>query len=180
MFVYSDRSIPSQLLSGVGWAVLLAAVALALSIAVPLAFGARPFTVLTGSMEPAIAAGDVVVEERISPLDAGPGDVVTFQDPEDEDRLITHRVQTVHRDGGTLLFVTQGDANNASERWTISPDGDLGRVLYVIPSIGHAAVLTHTPAGLLLLLFVPLLLWAIDELIRIWRPRDERAIGEAG
>lgn len=180
MLGYTDRSIPRQLAGGVGWGVMAAAVLLALSIAAPLAFGARPFTVLTGSMEPAIAAGDVVVEERISPLEASPGDVVTFRDPGDQDRLITHRVQAVHRDGETLRFVTQGDANNADERWTIQTDGELGRVLYIVPWIGHAAVLTHSPAGLLLILFVPLLLLAIEELIRIWRPRGEGAVGEAG
>ena len=55
-----------------------------LAIAVPLAFGARPYTVLTGSMEPTISPGDVVIDERISPLEARVGDVVTFRDPEDQ------------------------------------------------------------------------------------------------
>jgi len=160
---------------GVGWAALAVAALLALAIALPLAFGARPHTVLTGSMEPAIAAGDVVVEERIAPTAAAVGDVVTFRDPEDQGRLITHRVCGIRRAGSHLWFVTQGDANNTTERWRIAADGDLGRVAYTVPWVGHVAVLTSTSLGLVLLLAVPLALLAIDELVRIWRPPPRRA-----
>jgi signal peptidase len=160
-------------------AVLTAAAALALAIFGPLAFGDRPYTVLTGSMEPTIAAGDVVVDERISPLEARTGDVVTFRDPKDQSRQLTHRVKSIRRQGSHLWFVTQGDANNTVERWRIAGDGSLGRVLYTVPWVGHVAVLTNTPLGLALLLIVPLLLLALDELLKIWRPTEEKMIGEA-
>lgn len=175
----THHSVTRRFGRAMGLVAVLALGALALSLVVPLAFGARPFTVLTSSMEPAISAGDVVVEERISPLDAGIGDVVTFKDHADQDRLITHRVQAVRRDGPFLWFVTRGDANNASERWRISAGGDLGRVLYRVPLVGHVAAFAGTWAGLLLLLLVPLSLLAVDELRRIWRPRGEEGIGEA-
>ena len=148
------------------------AVLLALAIAAPLAFGARPHTVLTGSMEPAIAAGDVVIDERIAPTAARVGDVVTFRDPEDQSRLITHRVRSIRREGSHLWFVTQGDANNTVERWRIAAGGELGRVAYTVPWVGHVAVLSQTPLGLALLLVVPLLLLGLDELARIWRPAE--------
>ncbi len=160
-------------------AVLTVATALALAIALPLAFGARPYTVLTGSMEPAISAGDVVVDERISPLSAAVGDVVTFRDPEDQNRQITHRVVRIRHAGEHLWFVTRGDANNTVERWRIAADGSLGRVLYTVPLVGYAAVLTKTPLGLALLVIVPVLLLALDELLRIWRPQKEPRISEA-
>lgn len=160
-------------------AVVTATAALALAIFGPLAFGDRPYTVLTGSMEPTISAGDVVVDERISPLQARVGDIVTFRDPEDQSRQLTHRVKRIRREGSHLWFVTQGDANNTVERWRIAADGSLGRVLYAVPWVGHVAVLTKTPLGLALLVIVPVLLLALDELLKIWRPREEKTIGEA-
>lgn len=166
-------SVPRQLLNGVGWGIAAAGVLLAAAIALPLAFGARPHTVLTGSMEPAISAGDVVIEQRISPGDAAIGDVVTFRDPEDQSRLITHRVVGIRRAGSHFWFRTQGDANNTTEHWRIDADGELGRVLYAVPWVGHAAVLARTPLGLSLFLIVPLLLLAVEELVRIWRPRRD-------
>jgi signal peptidase len=164
---------------GLAWAIGAVAVALILVGAVLLALGARPYTILTGSMEPAISAGDVVIDERISPLSARTGDVVTFRDPEDQSRQITHRVLRIRRAGSHLWFVTQGDANNTTEHWRIAADGRLGRVAFVVPWVGHVAVLTHTPWGLALLVIVPVLLLAIDELFRIWRPRGEETARES-
>jgi signal peptidase len=180
MLEQASPTISRQVVNGVVWAVVAVAAVLILAVALPLAFGARPHTVLTGSMEPTIAAGDVVIDARISPLDARVGDVITFRDPEDQSRLITHRVQRIRRSGSHLWFVTQGDANNTIERWRIAADGELGRVAYSVPWVGHVAVLAHTPWGLVLLLVVPLLLLAGDELLRIWRPRNGGAIGEPG
>jgi signal peptidase len=171
--------IPRQVANGLGWAIVAAAVALVLAVVGPLAFGARPHTVLTGSMEPAIAAGDVVIDERVDPASAQVGDVVTFRDPEDQSRLITHRVRGIRRAGSHFWFVTQGDANNTTERWRVAAGGELGRVAYVVPWVGHVAVLAHTPLGLSLFVIVPLLLLALEELVRIWRPRGREAIGEA-
>lgn len=177
MLAPAPASILRQIGRGIGWGALVAALLLALAIAGPLAFGARPHTVLTGSMEPAISPGDVVIDERISPTAAAVGDVVTFRDPEDQSRLITHRVVRIRpdRDGSHLWFVTQGDANNTTERWRIAADGELGRVAYAVPWVGHVAALSHTPLGIGLFLFVPLLLLGLDELVRIWWPPAERA-----
>ena len=175
----TSPTIPRQIAHGLGWAALAVALLLVTAIALPLAFGARPYTVLTGSMEPTIAAGDVVIDERISPTSAQVGDVVTFRDPEDQSRLITHRVRRIRREGSHLWFLTRGDANNTFEHWRIAADGELGRVVYTVPWVGHLAVLTHTGLGLGLFLVVPLLLLGLDELNRIWRPPAEKATYEA-
>jgi signal peptidase len=175
MLADSSPTIARQVARGLGWAALAGVALLALAIALPLAYGDRPHTVLTGSMEPAIAPGDVVMDERIPPTAARVGDVVTFRDPEDQSRLITHRVRSIRDAGSHLWFVTQGDANNTTERWRIAADGELGRVVYTVPWVGHIAALSHTPLGLLLFLAVPLLLLGLDELMRIWRPREQAA-----
>ena len=168
-------SVPRQIAGGVGWAALAAATLLAAAIAVPLAFGYRPHTVLTGSMEPAIAPGDVVMNQQVSPAAVAVGDVVTFRDPEDQGRQITHRVRAIRPAGSHIWFVTQGDANNTTERWRIAADGELGRVAYTVPWVGHVAVLARTPWGLVTFLLVPVLLLGLDELRRIWRPEEEGA-----
>lgn len=177
---HAHPSLGRQLARGAGWAAGAVALVAALAVLGPIAFGYRPHTVLTGSMEPAISPGDVVVEEPISPRAASIGDVVTFRDPEDQSRLITHRVVAIRRAGAHLWFRTQGDANNTTEHWRIAGSGQLGRVAYTLPWIGHVAVLTHTGTGLLLLVIVPVLALAVDELLRIWRPQRQEINGEPG
>jgi signal peptidase len=157
--------------TGLGWAIVVAGAILALAIAGPLAFGDHPHTDLTGSMEPAISPGDVVIDEQIAPWEARTGDIVTFRDPEDESKLLTHRVVSTRDAGSYIWFVTRGDANNTTERWRVGATGEIGRVIYTVPWVGHLAVLTRTKLGWGLLVGLPLLLILIEELVRIWRPR---------
>ena len=165
-------------LRGLGYGALGLVLAIVAAIALPLAIGHRPYTVLTGSMEPAIGAGDIVVVERIAPPQARAGDVVTFIDPRTFGRLITHRVRSSRRRGRQVDFVTKGDANNAVERWRIPADGVISRVRYRVPEVGRLAVLTRSRGGLVLSVLLPLLLLGIQEIAAIWAPGRE-ATGDA-
>jgi signal peptidase I len=158
------------------WFVLGLAGALVLALTVPLAFHARPLTVLSGSMEPALMTGDVIVVRETAPLAVAPGDVVTYREPGGR-RLITHRVRHMRLQDGSVHFVTKGDANKPVERWRIPPDRTLRRVVYRVPLLGYGLNLFRTKLGLALLVGVPLLLLAVVELWSIWRPEEE-ATGE--
>jgi signal peptidase len=146
---------------------------LLLAIALPLAFGARPLTVLSGSMEPTLATGDVVVVEHVRPEQVRVGDVVTYRNPEGS--LVTHRVRAIHRGRERYSVVTKGDANNATERWTIAAGGELSRALYRVPLAGRVLARTSSPTGKLVLIVAPLLLLGAWEIRRIWRPRETPA-----
>src|SRR4029077_265338 len=170
-----------QIATGVVWAIMVAGALLALLIAGPLALGDHPHTDLTGTMEPTISPGDVVIDEQIAPTEAKVGDIVTFRDPEQQSKLLTHRVVSSQRlRDGHLAFVTQGDANNTREDWRVPADGQIGRVVYTVPWVGHIAVLARTRLGLGLLIGIPLLLILAEELVRIWRPRPGPGEGGSG
>lgn len=111
----------------------------------PSLFGLRQALVLTGSMEPAIHIGDLILIR--SQTDYFPGDVVTFLD---DRRLVTHRIIQIQ--SGHLI--TQGDANNAPDR-PVQVDQIMGKVVLRLPQIGTLAWFFKTPAGIVLvLLFV--------------------------
>ena len=157
---------------GLQWFAMGLAAALALALVAPLAFEARPLTVLSGSMEPALMTGDVVVVRKADPRNVAPGDIVTFREPGGR-RLITHRVRHVRRQGGAVHFVTRGDANKPVERWQVPEGKPVRRVLYRLPLLGYGLNLFHTRAGIPLLVGVPILLLAVVELWAIWRPERE-------
>ena len=115
--------------------------------AAPLAIGDHSFTLRSGSMTPALETGDVVVTEPVAPLAARVGQIVTFRDPEGSGKLFSHRVQSIRPDGEVVHFVTRGDANTSTERWSVPAGGTIGRVVYRVPKIGYALVWTATPAG---------------------------------
>jgi signal peptidase len=164
-------------LSGSGtfllWALAGVAGALALTLLVPLAFHGRPLTVMSGSMQPTIMTGDVVIAMPIAPLDARPGDIVSFNDPGRGGKLVTHRVRSMRQVGSKVSFVTRGDANTGVEKWRVNADHKISRTVLRVPKLGRALVFARTRTGLLTLVLVPLLLLGTLEIASIWKDDGE-------
>lgn len=148
-------------------------------IVAPSLFGGRSLTVMSGSMEPALGIGDVVINSRVTPAEVRVGDIVTFSDPEGTGKLITHRVRRMQIADGTAHVVTKGDNTNAVERWDIPATSSLGRVEFRVPLLGFLVFWLHGPLGSIALIVVPALLLAGFELWRIWRPQRPGPLGDA-
>lgn len=149
-------------------------VALILGSVVPGLFGHKILSVLSGSMEPTIGTGDAVLVQTIAPRDIKIGDIVTFRDPTDQSRLMTHRVRGLQRKDGSVHVVTKGDANTGVEKWSVPLDGEVGRVRSKLPHLGYAFVWTRGTLGRLLLLVLPAMLLTFFLLRRIWRSEPGR------
>ena len=123
------------------WALLLAVIAAgAALIVVPKATGARPLTVLSGSMTGTYDVGDVVVVRDVDTAALGVGDVITFQPVSDNPSLTTHRIIAVNVGSEGTSFVTQGDANGAPDLAPVEPDQVKGEVWYSVPEVGYVSV----------------------------------------
>ena len=119
----------------VGWTVfflLLALVVAFFSGFLPIA----PVVVATGSTEPAIHVGDVVMVCRANPDSLEVGDVIRYKG---NGCTVIHRI--VEIDGDT--FITQGDANNAPDLWPVDETQILGRVICTIPNTGKFTLWLH-------------------------------------
>lgn len=92
----------------------------------------RGYVILSGSMEPMIPTGSVVVVDTAD-RDVFPGDVATFSRHGD---LVTHRILSKTEDG----YQTKGDANTDPDTGTISAEDIRGKVLFHIPVIGYGMV----------------------------------------
>jgi signal peptidase len=160
------------------WTIGGALFGVCMAVTLPFFFGIKSLTVLSGSMEPTIHVGDIVVVRQVAPLDARVGDVVTFRDPADRDKLITHRVRKMSVADGVVSFETKGDANTSVERWKISNAGTIGLVMYRVPKLGYVLFYVHGALGRLLLVVVPALLLGGYEIWRIWSPDKAPATAE--
>lgn len=84
----------------------------------PSVFGYSLFRVSSGSMEPELSVGDVVLVRDWDPLALYTGDVITYKGDQGEfkDKMITHRIVTPpYRDGDRYYIVTRGDANSGDD-----------------------------------------------------------------
>lgn len=116
------QRIPWRKLGGaLGVLVLIAAVVPFLIFAFPQTVGAdHGYVVISGSMQPTISQGSVVIVED-APVEAiGTDDVIAFTRGTGG-KPITHRVVEVVRRDGQRTFRTKGDANANPDRDLVIP-----------------------------------------------------------
>lgn len=120
-------------------------------VALPLFTGLTPTLIISGSMAPTIAAGDIVLIGNAADEELRAGDVVTFDDPATPGRLLTHRIAGVQADG---TIRTRGDANASEDSTSIrrSHIRGVGRVL--VPAVGMPLVWIRAHAWLHLALWM--------------------------
>lgn len=135
----------------VGRVIAWASVACALLLLVALGIGPRTgsyrtLTVLTGSMEPAIAPGSVVIVTPQSAQDIRVGQILTYQVPVGAQQIVTHRVVSVRESGSRPIITTKGDANSNNDPWSARiEDPEVWRVRSVVPGLGRAIVAARSP-----------------------------------
>ncbi len=150
---------------------LLAAVALLLvGTAMPVG-GYSAYIVQSGSMEPAIGAGSVVVVRPAEQYQKG--DVITFQRPGDAIST-THRIVEVRVQEGQYMYTTKGDNNDSADDVPVAKTAVKGTVLFSVPQLGYVLTFAKRPAGFAVLVGVPAA-WIIgSELRDIVRALRER------
>lgn len=123
--------------------------------------------VLSGSMEPLIKTGSVVV---IKPQDRYEiDDVITFGKDDRENVPTTHRIIETHVVSGVTKFVTKGDANDDKDVREITEREIVGKVLFDIPYLGFILDIAKKPLGFAILIGIPALIIISDEVMKIYR-----------
>ena len=133
-------------------------------------------SVLSGSMAPTIKTGDLVVDDRLSPVQANrlrPGQIISFRSPTGG-QIFTHRIVAVQQlPGGAVGYVTKGDANDARDGPVVPSSAVVGIFQSRIPGGAYVLNDLHRPLVLGLLLASPLL-WLVAGPLWQWaRQADE-------
>ncbi len=84
----------------------------------------------SGSMEPAIKTGSLVVVAPASSYFVG--DIITFESTS-ADVPTTHRITEVKEENGLQVFVTKGDANEEADTNVAKETAVIGKVLVSVP-----------------------------------------------
>ena len=125
---------------------------------VPSIGGNAPLIVLTGSMEPTIKAGDLIVTKKIDAKDVKVGDVISFFDPAGNgSTILTHRVIDIEIDetSGELFFRTQGDDNDIADMTPVPAENLVGRWEGTrFWGLGYVVLFTQSTVGLIIIISV--------------------------
>jgi signal peptidase len=134
---------------------------------VPKLNGYSPLIVLTGSMEPTIDSGDLIIVQQVDSSTVGVGDIIAFFDPESTNNsVVTHRVTEVLSEGDSLSFKTKGDVNNTEDSLAVPSENLVGIYRTKFSGVGNVAMFMQTTTGLVVCVIVPLILLVAVDVIR--------------
>ena len=133
----------------------------------PVSGNFRVMVVQSGSMEPVIKGGAVVIVRPVETYKIN--DVITFRQRGKAGIPITHRIVGIKVEEGNLIYITKGDANDANDAREIRDRDILGKVLFDIPYVGYAVAAAQKPIGFMALIIIPAALIMYDQGIRIWK-----------
>jgi signal peptidase I len=144
---------------------------------VPVLFGWRPFVIESGSMEPRINVGDVILASPESDPQALLGRVTVFDDPGHPGETKSHRIVALNPDG---TMTSKGDANPTvdSTPVKVSDVRGLGRLL--VGFVGLPLIWAQTGQWLYLLLFLMSMIAAAQAMSRDREDDEEPDDGNDG
>lgn len=123
------------------------------------------YVVATGSMEPEIMTGSLVL---VTPSQGyGEGDVVVFKSPKDSTKTIVHRIDESITSSSGTTFVTKGDSNDSADPWTINSSDVQGDVKLIVPYVGSTIEWIKTPVGFGIFMLIPALIFGILQFLKI-------------
>lgn len=141
---------------------LVACVALLLIISIfPITGNYKVMIVQSGSMEPTIKTGSIVI---VKPAPSyGVGEVITFGPTPKGKIPTTHRIVAETTRNGMAAYTTKGDSNDTADLKEVLQKDVLGKVYLSVPFVGYALAAAKEPVGFLVLIVVPALLILFDE-----------------
>ncbi len=126
-------------------------------------FGFRLFYVVTGSMEPTLPVGSLLVVGQTDHFEVG--DVITFYSREESIAGYpnTHRIIGIQGTGAERSFLTKGDFNAVADTEPVPLSDVIGKVYFSIDGgfIKKLVELLGTPMGFFTVILLPILVVAV-------------------
>ncbi len=117
-------------------------------------FGMQAHPVLSGSMEPSLKVGGMILCRSVPVEEIGVGDVIGFNTP--DGTKVTHRVIAIEDEDGKRWFQTKGDANEDPDPSLVSiTDDKVDKVILHLPYIGFFVRFMRTRFAFFLFMCVP-------------------------
>jgi len=141
-----------------GTAILIIAIGLVGFMLIGPRFGCETHPVLSGSMEPALKVGGLIVTKPKKLENIKVGDIIGFQ-TKPKTPIVTHRVIDIVEIDGKLHFQTKGDANEEPDPNLVSSKGEkMRKVVFHLPYLGFAAQFMKSKLTFLVLVGLPALI----------------------
>ena len=121
----------------------------------PSFLGIKTYVILSGSMEPELNIGDVIISKKVEESELHEGDIISFRA---NNSIVTHRIIGINESEGKKNYTTKGDNNNTEDLEKVTFDKIEGRFVCKIPKIGNITFFLRNKVVLIIAFLLILLL----------------------
>lgn len=150
--------------------------------------GFRFFSVISGSMEPTIPTGAVIMVDSVDADQLKVDDIITYQKQNQEtgeQSIVTHRIQSINNyqrvqeikddaSGETSTqtvevfeLTTKGDANQEADSYVVYPGEVLGVYQWHVPKLGFLVNFIQSAKGFIAVVVIPALVLIVWESVSL-------------
>lgn len=117
----------------------------------PSFFGIKTYSIISGSMEPTIHTGDIVIAKETNKENLQIGDIISFRLGQS---VVTHRIIGIEETENGEVYTTKGDKNNTEDKVEIKINLIEGKVIGRIPFMGKIAKLLHGNISIIVIILM--------------------------
>jgi signal peptidase len=146
-----------------------------LTVAATNALGYSSYVIYSGSMDPTVKVGSLLLTRPVDVEDLQVGDVITYRSPGNHTNL-THRIVDIRQQEGEWVFQTKGDASLEPDPREVILRGKVSRMAFDIPYLGYVVDFAKSIQGVVLLLLVPAAGLLLMQGLKAWGARASRGV----
>lgn len=155
--------------------ILIVFAVIAAILILPVVFGCKSMAVVSGSMEPNIPVGSIVIVREADEDELAVGDIITYA--MSGNTMVTHRITAIDMDARCVT--TKGDANEVADGNPVAFPDIVGKELFHVPFLGYLTIYIKTPLGIVGVCGVMIVLILLNFLPSVFE-KDEEQGKEAG
>lgn len=125
----------------------------------PSFFGIKTFVIISGSMEPELNIGDIVIIKECSQDELKENDIISYKYGKSE---ITHRIIQIEEKEDGKEYITKGDNNNVRDNENVRYENIEGRCIGKIRHLGKLVLILKNKIVLVGIILVFYLVYAGD------------------
>ncbi len=103
----------------------------------PTFFGIKTYTIASGSMQPYLDVGDIVIVKNAQKDELKEGDIISYREGE---RVITHRIIEIDNSSDDVKYKTKGDNNNVEDNNLVKFNLVEGKVVQRVSKLGYLSI----------------------------------------
>lgn len=141
----------------------------------PCFFGIKTFVIVSGSMQPDLMIGDIVIVKKCDKNDINVGDIISYRSGQS---VITHRIVEFIESDGQTGYITKGDNNNVKDNVVVKFEDIEGKYIGKISKLGNVVLFLKNKIVIISIILIFYLIYVhelkVNEKIQIRKEKREK------